>query len=159
MVVALLTLVGPSSALAQSEKPDLRDGKSQQLDGTSEQAVRLRYAFSCAAYAFIKTGEFPATVRVYQEGKEPRSPAEAEEAAEGLVWTNRVYFARGAASALWKRAHKEVPTNGDLSDGVAEWVELLLDSPKRSRMAIRTNCRKFYERADTFCNRNGCMRN
>jgi hypothetical protein len=52
---------------------------------------------SCAAVALIRGADYPKVVRVCGEGHGPRSHAEADRAALGLLWRHREQFAENVA--------------------------------------------------------------
>lgn len=120
--------------------------------------LRLRVSLSCAAYALSRTGEYPETIRVYQEGKEARTQEEAGRALAGLRWTNRAFFSRhGFAAEAWEDLHGSAPTHGELRTEVGKWLELLNEADRSQRESIHANCRQLFEYADEVCAKRKCV--
>lgn len=133
----------------------LRTGASVALADESER--RFRIAVSCAAYALIRTGDYPETVKVYQERKPANDQVEQERARTGMLWTNRVHFARSLGSNLFEQAAGRHPTNSEMSDAVAKWVKLINDATSLQREAIHTNCKPLYDQGDVYCATELCV--
>jgi hypothetical protein len=93
----------------------------------------LRYLFSCAAYAYVRTGE-------------------RDQLKEQITkWENRGYMASREAAITWKISRHSIPTNGDISKSKAEWVRILNDMTDLQREGIGANCRQIFEYADIYC--------
>ena len=60
-----------------------------QADDSLGQRTRFGVPMSCAAFALIRSADYPEAVRVYDERHEPRSFEEADRAALGLLWRHR----------------------------------------------------------------------
>ena len=156
--VILLLVMWPLTGAAQTEGHSERGEKTLRLHDKSQAAVRMRYAFSCYAYASIQASKYyRITVDVYKDGKEPASPEQAKEARKGLVWMNRGFIARREAGLMWKKIYNSVPTNGDLDQGKQLWVDMLQDTTQKAQRDILSNCILIYGHADRYCETNECM--
>ena len=106
---------------------------------------------SCAALALIRGADYPDAVRVYDEGQEPRSHAEAERAALGLLWRHRQSFAEDVAVQAFSELFGKPPTADELRNERSRWVHKVMSYPEPLREAIVTNCEALYEVADRSC--------
>ena len=110
----------------------------------------VRVALSCAAYARIRTSEFPATVKIFQRKQTASSDRELAEAVQGAIWTNRVDRASAIGASKLREQTGQVPTRGEINRQRAEWEKLLLDQPS-AQTAIYANCQPLYSMIDTWC--------
>lgn len=124
---------------------------------TSPSAAEIRKFSSCSAYAFIRTADFPATVKLRQKGGDTLTDLEKKEADEGLKWVLRGFFADKMTAQSWRELYKVRPTNGDISSSKADWVKLLNDASPLQREAIGSNCRPLFQHADKYCNKKKCI--
>jgi hypothetical protein len=122
-----------------------------QAEDTLGQQARFGVPMSCAALALIRSADYPESVWVYDEGREPRSFEEADGAALGLFWRHRRTFAEQVASSAFAELHGRPPTDEELSDERSRWVRKLMSYPEPIRQAIQANCEALYELADRSC--------
>jgi len=108
-------------------------------------------AFRCpaAAVAHMQSAGYPEVIRVYDEGHTARSAEEAERAALGQRWRHRREFAVDTAVAAFTELYGRQPTDYELRDERSRWVHTLMDYPEALRQAVRMNCERLFDRADT----------
>jgi hypothetical protein len=106
---------------------------------------------SCAALALIRGADYPEAIRVYDEGQEPRSHAEAERAALGLLWRHREQFAEDLAAQAVAELFGKPPTPDELRNERSRWVHKLMSYPEPLRKAVVMNCEALFEVADRSC--------
>ena len=106
---------------------------------------------SCAALALIRGADYPEAICVYDEGHEPRSFAEADRAALGLLWRHRQSFAEDVAARAFRELFGEPPTADELRAQRSSWVHKLMSYPEPLRAAIAMNCEVLFEVADRSC--------
>ena len=122
-----------------------------QADDSLGQRTRFGVPMSCAAFALIRSADYPEAVRVYDERHEPRSFEEADRAALGLLWRHRRDFADEVAVAAFRELFDRPPTDAELSDERSRWVRTLMSYPEPMREAIEANCEALYEVAVRPC--------
>ena len=118
-----------------------------QADDSLGQRTRFGVPMSCAAFALIRSADYPEAVRVYDERHEPRSFEEADRAALGLLWRHRHAFAEEVAATAFRELFGHSPTEEELSDERSRWVRTLMSNPE----AVGANCEALYEVADRSC--------
>jgi hypothetical protein len=117
-------------------------------EDTSITRVRLNVPLSCAAWALLRSADYPEAVRVYDEGHEPRSFTEADRALLGLQWRHRQQFAEDLAARAYTALFGSPPTADQLRADRSQWVHKLMSYPKPLREAVAANCDALYELAD-----------
>jgi hypothetical protein len=105
----------------------------------------------CAAFAAIRSADYPEAVRVYDDGHAPRSFEEADRATLGLLWRHRSTFAEEVAISAFEELHGRPPTDDQLSDERSRSVRALMSYPQPLREAVATNCEALFEVADRSC--------
>jgi hypothetical protein len=121
-------------------------------------ASLLSFYLSCAAFARIQTGKYPAAVAVYMYGESPVTQTEAEEALIGLRWTNRVFVSKRLAAHQWSTVNGQVPTNGDLKIAVSNWEREITGDGSDSRgKALAGICASLYADIDSKCGDEVCF--
>jgi hypothetical protein len=106
---------------------------------------------SCTALALILGADYPEVVRVYDEGHEPRSFAEADRAAVGLMWRHRQQFGEDLAVQAFTELYGRAPTDDELRVERSKWVHKLMSYPEPLRKAVVMNCEALFEVADRSC--------
>lgn len=119
---------------------------------------RFGVPMSCAAFAVIRSADYPEAVRVYDDGHEPRSFEEADRAALGLLWRHRRTFAEEVAISAFAELHGRPPTDEQLRDERSRSVRALMSYPEPLREAVATNCEALFEVADRSCPAPGAAR-
>jgi hypothetical protein len=122
-----------------------------QAGDTLGQRARYGVPMSCAALAQILGADYPEAVRVYDEGHEPLSFAEADRAALGLLWRHRQQFAEDVAAQAFAELFGKPVTNDNLRAGRSRWVHKLMSYPEPLREAVAMNCEVLFEVADRSC--------
>jgi hypothetical protein len=113
--------------------------------------ARFHVPMSCAALALIRGADYPEVVRVYDEGHKPRTFAEADRAALGLLWRHRQQFAEDVAVLAFNELYGRPPTDDKLRAERSKWVHKLMSYPKLLREAVVMNCEALFEVADRSC--------
>ena len=132
-------------------------GKAHALS-QEELEKRLRITMSCSAYASVRTSEYPEAHKVYVQKQTPNNQEEADKARQGLIWTNRAFYASAALAApVWKEIHGRMPTNGELNKERAPWLKTLIDIDEHSREMIGANCTPLFDQADKVCSKKKCV--
>jgi hypothetical protein len=93
----------------------------------------------------------PKRSRVYDEGHAPRDFAEADRAAQGLLWRHRQRFAEDLAARAFTELYGARPTGQTLRDERSRWVHTLMSYPEPLREAVATNCETLFDAADRSC--------
>ena len=106
---------------------------------------------SCAAIALIRGADYPEAVRVYDEGQEPRSHAEADRSALGLLWRHRQQFAEDVAARAFAELFGKQATEEELGVERTRWVHALMSYPEPLREAVAMNSEALSEVADRSC--------
>ena len=106
---------------------------------------------SCAALALISGADYPEAIRISDEGHEPRSFAEADRAALGLLWWHRQSFAEDVEAKAFTELFGRPPTADALRNERSRWVHKLMSYPEALRAAVTQNCEALYEVADRSC--------
>jgi len=114
-------------------------------------AARFHVPMSCAASALTYGAAYPEVVRVYDEGHEPRSFAEAERTALGLMWRHREEFAEDVAVRAFTELFGRRPADDELRAECSRWVHKLMGYPEPLREVVATNCEALFEVADRSC--------
>ena len=122
-----------------------------QAQDTLGQRARFGVPMSCAALALILGADYPEVVRVYDEGHEPRSFAEADRAGLGLMWRHREQFAEDVAVQAFTELFGRPPTDDELRAERSRWVHQLMSYPEPLREAVAMNCEALFELADRSC--------
>ena len=119
---------------------------------------RFGVPMSCAAFAVIRSADYPEAVRVYDDGHAPRSFEEADRATLGLLWRHRRTFAEEMAISAYAQLHGRPPTEDQLRDERSRSVRALMSYPQPLREAVATNCEALFEVADRSCPALGAAR-
>lgn len=111
---------------------------------------------SCAALAFIETGDYPEVLQL--RGKEQ----EAWRLYEGQMkvaidWNNRSFLLRRWLGLEMFRNSGEIPSNGDVSKKVSDFVDLLLEDNGMMKAAVQVQCLEIFKIADDTCAKEGCF--
>jgi hypothetical protein len=114
-------------------------------------AARYHVPMSCAALALILGADYPEVVRVYDEGHEPRSFAEADRAGVGLMWRHRQQFGEDVAVSAFSELYGRRPSEDELRAERRKWVHKLMSYPEPLREAVVMNCEALFEVADRSC--------
>lgn len=122
-----------------------------QADDSLGQRTRFGVPMSCAAFALIRSADYPEAFLVYDERHEPRSFEEADRAALAHFWRHRGDFAEEVAVAAFRELFDRPPTDEELCDERSRWVRSLMSNPK----AVGANCEALYEVADRSCQQSG----
>lgn len=118
----------------------------------------IRVSMSCAAYAMIRTADFPETLNVFINKKPAKSALELEKAKTGMMWTNRSFYSGDILGAKYLYAlYDRTILNGDIISERTKWVKLLNDASEAQREAIHTNCLPIYQNADRYCLTHECV--
>jgi hypothetical protein len=113
--------------------------------------VRVGVPLSCAALALIRSADYPESVRVYDEGHEPRSFGETDHAAPGLLWRHRRNFAEEEAIRAFVELHGRPPAGEELRDARNRWRRTLMSYPGALRGAVEGSCEALFQIADRSC--------
>jgi len=114
-------------------------------------AARYHVPMACTALALILGADYPEVVRVYDEGHDPRSFAEADRAGLGLMWRHRQQFAEDVAVQAFTELYGRAPTDDELRAERSKWVHKLMSYSVPLRGAVATNCEVLFEVADRAC--------
>ena len=113
--------------------------------------VRLGVPLSCAAWALIRSADYPEAVRVFDEGHTPRDFAEADRASLGLLWRHRQQLAEDLAARAFTELYGGPPTEQELGNERSRWVQTLMSYPEPLREAVASNCETVFQLADQSC--------